>query len=104
MGEERHRKSGKEGEEKMKLETEKMEIVVYTQKHRIEGQVHVRQGSRFSDFFSADAQKFISVTDAKIFDLETGAKLYEARFLQLNRENIIMALPADQIIGREGSC
>ena len=84
----------------MKIKTEKRAVVVYTDKHRIEGFVHVLPGSRFSDFFSSDARKFLSVTDSKIFDLDTGELLYEARFMQLNRENVVMAMPADQIIKR----
>lgn len=88
----------RKGEEKMKAETERMAVIVYTAKHRIEGAVHVQPGTRFSDFFSSDARKFLSVTAAKIFDIETGDLLYEAKFLQLNRENVIMAIPADQIV------
>lgn len=76
----------------MKTEKEQIEATLVTDRHRIDGMVHLYQNSRLSDLLNMDMNKreFLPVTDAKIYDLATNELIQELPFLALNRNYIVM--------------
>jgi hypothetical protein len=57
---------------------------------RIEGDLHVLDGSRLTDAINSKTKDFLAVTDATIFDATTSTLLFETPFLALNRDSISM--------------
>jgi tetratricopeptide (TPR) repeat protein len=84
----------------MRTEKDQIEATVVTDRHKIEGRLHLYQNSRLSDLLNMDMNKrdFIPVTDAVIYDLGSGELVQELPFLALNRRFIVMvyATPGDR--------
>ena len=73
---------------------EKLEVVIYTQTHKIVGTIHTMPASRLVDFLNSKAADlFIVVTDAKIYTLPEEKLLQAAEFFAINRKAIIMVFP-----------
>lgn len=62
---------------------------------RIEGDLHVLDGSRLTDSINSKTKDFLAVTDATIYDATTGSLLFETPFLALNRDSISMLFLAE---------
>jgi hypothetical protein len=69
--------------------------MIQTRTHRIHGNIHVRQDQRLKDELDL-TENFIAVTDAVIY-LPDGHVLYKARFLAVQRDEIIWVLPDSEI-------
>lgn len=84
----------------MRTEKDQIEATIVTERHRIEGRLHLYQNSRLSDLLNMDMNKrdFLPVTDAVIYDQVTGELIQELPFLALNRSFIMMvyATPGDR--------
>jgi len=57
---------------------------------RIEGDMHILDGSRLTDSINSKTKDFLAMTDATIFDATTSALLFQTPFLALNRDSISM--------------
>ncbi len=69
-------------------------VVIYTQHHRVEGYLHLRPGSRLTDFLnSAVAGNFMAVTDAKVYSWSEETPLYKADVVDVSRNFIVMVVP-----------
>lgn len=77
-----------------KIEQQAMAVEIFTQRLRIHGTIHVRKGSRLSDFANAH-KDFIPVTQVQVAALADGRFLYEARFMSLNWQHVVAILPTD---------
>lgn len=73
---------------------EKLEVVIYTQTHKIVGVVHTMPASRLVDFMnSKGADLFIVVTDANVYILPEEKLLQSANFFAVNKKAIMMVFP-----------
>jgi len=77
---------------------EKTEVIIFTQSHRIEGEIHLYPGSRLTDFMQAKTEYgFIAVTNTKIYPLGGETPLYSVGFISLNRHFIVMIFPKSEV-------
>jgi hypothetical protein len=67
---------------------DKVQVVVYMDDWRIEGDLHVLADSRLTDALNARMKDFLAVTDAKIFDARTGELLKTVSWVDINRASI----------------
>jgi hypothetical protein len=74
---------------------ERVGVVAIVGTWRVEGCMHVLAGSRLTDSLNSRATDFLALTDAKVFDVASGALLMETPYLALNRESITMVLNAE---------
>ena len=86
----------------LKMEKAKMEAVLYTQQLRIEGEVHILEGERFTDFMNAEPRfrtrhDFMPVTNSKVYSLSEERLLYETSFLNVNKDCIVVASPKNLV-------
>jgi len=82
----------------LKMEKAKIEATLYTQHLMIEGEVHIMEGERFTDFMNAEPRfqtrhDFIPVTNSKVYSLPEDKLLYETSFLNVNKDCIVVASP-----------
>ena len=82
----------------VKVEKAKIEAVIYTQQLRIEGEVYILEGERFTDFMNTESRfqtryDFIPVTNSKVYSLTEDKLLYETPFLNVNKTFIVVASP-----------
>ena len=78
----------------LKVEKSKIEAVIYTQQYRIEGEVYVPKGSRFTDFVSAETRYgSIPATNCKVYTLAEDKLLHTVPLLNINKNFIVMAFP-----------
>ena len=78
----------------VKVEKATVDVIVFTQQHRIEGKAHLFPGGRLTDFMNAPAGfGFIPITDAKIYSLATGKLLYNVDLLNINKNLVVLAFP-----------
>lgn len=74
-------------------------VIIQTLTHKITGEIHVRPNHRLVDEVNFP-ETFIVVTDAMVVNLK-GEPLYRAKFLSLNKAQIVWVIPADEMT--EGS-
>lgn len=80
--------------EALKVTKEKAEVIVYTQQHRIEGQIHLHPGSRLTDFMNVKTGLgFMPITNAKVYTLSGEKLLHTADLLDINKNLVVMILP-----------
>ena len=73
---------------------EKLDVVIYTQTHKIIGTVHTMPASRLVDFMNSKrADLFIVVTDANVYILPEEKLLQSADFFATNKKAIMMVFP-----------
>jgi hypothetical protein len=71
-----------------------IDVIIFTQQHRIEGKAHLSSGGRFTDFMNAPTRLgFIPITDAKIYSLATDKLLYSIDLLNINKNLVVLAFP-----------
>lgn len=73
--------------------------VIRTEDELIMGYLHVRPIVRMLDEL-LNAEKFIAVTDATVFDGE-GNTLFRTKFMAVNRESVVYIIPREEIIDSE---
>jgi hypothetical protein len=73
---------------------EKLEVVIYSQTHKIIGSVHTMPAHRLIDFLNSKATDlFIIVTDANIYTLPEEKLLQAVDFFAINKKAIMMVFP-----------
>lgn len=78
----------------LKAKRDRVEVMIYTQNHRVEGEVHTQPGGRLTDFVNSRGdQSFIPVTNAKVYDMSGEKQLFTADFLAVNKNGISMIFP-----------
>ena len=73
---------------------EKLEVVIYTQTHKIIGTVHIMPAQRLVDFLNSKvADHFIVVTDANVYTLPEEDLLQAADFFAINKKAVMVVFP-----------
>ncbi len=73
-----------------KLSKDKMDVIIRTDQHKIEGSIHKFQNTRLLDMLNKSQGSFIPVSDAHIYSLDTGKLIFESSFLALNMSKIVL--------------
>ncbi len=74
---------------------EQIRVMIATTVYRIEGQMHVIEGSRLTDALNSKSKDFFAVTDATVFALSGDQPLWNAGYVAVNRESIALIVPLD---------
>lgn len=77
------------------LKTEKIKVIVYTSRFRIEGYLHKVPGSRLTDVLNVKVRDFLAMTEAKIRTLDGVAVIAEVPYLAVYRDSIIAVHPVE---------
>lgn len=72
---------------------DKTEVIICTQDFRIHGKVALVPGARLTDYI-VEANQFIAVTDVEMKDAQ-GNLILHTPFLDINRDHIVVILPAE---------
>lgn len=73
------------------IQKKKVDVVVQTITHRIQGVLHIHPDERMKDELDK-ANPFVAITNASILD-EQGNELYRSDFLAIHRDQIVWILP-----------
>lgn len=72
------------------VKKEKIDAVIRTANEKIEGIIFKLPQNRLLDMLNQDSGPFIPVTSAKVSHIVTGRLMYEARFLAVNKNSIVI--------------
>ncbi len=79
----------------MHVPKEKIKVTILVDRFRIVCEMYKYPGARLLDIVNIKDTAFIPVTDADIFSLADGKKLYTATFLGINRNAINFFFPME---------
>ncbi len=69
-------------------------VVVLTSEYKITGFIDLMPGSRLTDYITS-ARSYFAMTDAIVEDVRTGKAMFRGKFIDINRDSVVMILPAD---------
>lgn len=69
-------------------------VVVLTSEYKISGFIDLMPGSRLTDYITS-ARSYFAMTDAVVEDVRTGQAMFRGKFVDINRNSVVMILPAD---------
>ena len=69
------------------------EVIIFTDQFKIEGEVHLIEGERITDFMRTGNSSFLPVTNATISSIYSSMVLVKAEFVSLNRDKVILLVP-----------
>lgn len=72
------------------VKKEKVSAIIRTANEKIEGTIFKLPQNRLLDMLNHDSGTFIPVTSAKVFHIATGALLFEAEFLAINKNSVVL--------------
>ncbi len=72
---------------------DRSEVVMFTKDYRIRGKVSLVPGARLTDYM-VEAHQFMAVTEVEVRDRQ-GNFLLKTPFLDINRDHIVLILPAE---------
>jgi len=78
--------------ERMAAEDHRKKLTIFANGFRIKGHGHMVPGSRVTDYAN-DSSAFIALTDAEVWETETGRKLASAPFMNVGRDSIEIIIP-----------
>lgn len=70
------------------------EVVVLTSEYKITGFIDLMPGSRLTDYITS-ARSYFAMTDVIVEDVRTGQAMFKGKFIDINRDSVVMILPAD---------
>lgn len=70
------------------------EVEIMLSQYRITGKVHMHPGQRLSDFING-VKDFVPVTEAKIFDKDSGKEISAMSLLEINVHQIHLMYPVE---------
>ena len=82
----------------MNEQTDKTKVIILTTNHRIKGNISLYSNVRLTDYI-VEAKPFIAVTDAEVKDIN-GYLIFNASFLNVQKDRIEIIVPADRIADR----
>jgi hypothetical protein len=71
-------------------------VIVLTKRYKITGHIDLMPGARLTDYIAA-IKSFFAVTDAVVEDINTGKVIFRGEFIDINRKNVEIILPADAL-------
>lgn len=76
---------------------DQVRCVIVTGGWRIEGDMHILSGSRMTDSLNSKAKDFIAVTNAVVFEADSGRELYRTPYAAVNRDTISVVFPIEDV-------
>lgn len=76
-------------------------VIIQTITHRISGNIHIRPDERIKDELDR-VETFIAVTEPIVWDAE-GKEIETAKFIMVNRHQIIWVLPVGEAANQSSS-
>ena len=70
-------------------------VMVITKDHRIEGDMHVLEGSRLLDSLNSRSKDFYAMTSARIYRLEDDVRVGSPAFVAVARDRITAIFPVE---------
>ncbi|MBN2645102.1 MAG: hypothetical protein JXR59_06485 [Desulfuromonadaceae bacterium] len=71
-------------------------VVILTHNYRVVGRIYIKKGCRLTDMV-CDARPFIAVTEAQVWERQSGNSLFSAGFINVSRDEIEIILLADEV-------
>ncbi len=81
----------------MHVPKERVKVTILVDRFRVVGDMYKYPGARLLDLVNIKDTAFIPVTDADIYSLADGKKLYRAAFLGINRNAVNFFFPMEDI-------
>jgi hypothetical protein len=72
---------------------DRVNVVIATPVYRVEGEMYVLAGSRLTDALNSKAKDFFAITDAQVFNVNTGELLYKTEYIAVSRRSIVAIFP-----------
>jgi len=69
-------------------------VVVLTNEYKITGVIDLMPGSRLTDYITS-VRSYFAMTDVMVEDVRTGKAMFRGKFVDVNRDSVVMILPAD---------
>ena len=69
---------------------EKIDAIIRTSSENIEGTIFKIPETRLLDMLNHESEGFIPVSAAKVFHLSTGKLMFEAEFLAVNKNHVVV--------------
>jgi hypothetical protein len=69
-------------------------VVVLTSEYKISGYIDLMPGSRLTDYITS-ARSYFAMTDAVVEDVRTSKIMFRGKFIDINRDSVVMILPAE---------
>lgn len=76
----------------IKIQKEKLHVILMTDQYKIEGEFHVVAGGRLLDEINKE-RDFLPLTNVTIYDIEGGNPLDTVEFLAVNKRNVVFVVP-----------
>ena len=71
-------------------------VMIITKDHRIEGDIHVLEGSRLTDSLNSKNKDFYAITNASIHRVEDDRLVASPPFIVIAREGITAIFPVEE--------
>lgn len=75
-------------------DTTRTAVVVLTSEYKISGFIDLMPGSRLTDYITS-ARSYFAMTEALVEDIRSNKTLFKGKFIDLNRDSVVMILPAE---------
>jgi len=69
-------------------------VVVLTSEYKISGSIDLLPGSRLTDYITS-ARSYFAITEAEVEDVRSGKIMFRGKFVDVNRDSVVMILPAE---------
>lgn len=79
----------------LRIPKERKQVLIYTNNHRIEGEIYLVADSRVSDELNVRAREFIAVTNANIYSTHGDTLLHYSDFVTVNKHAIEVMISQD---------
>ena len=77
-------------------------VVVLTSEYKISGYIDLLPGSRLTDYITS-ARSYFAITEAVVEDVRSGKIMFRDKFVDINRDKVVLLLPADTCEDCRGS-
>ncbi len=72
------------------VKKEKIDAVIRTASENIQGTIFKIPQTRLLDMLNHESESFIPVSSAKVFHVSTGKLMFEAEFLAVNKNHVVV--------------
>ena len=85
----------------LRIPKDRKQVIIYTNNHRIEGEIYLVADSRLTDELNVRAKEFFAVKNAKVYSLHGDTFMHSVDFLTVNKNSIEMVLNFDSPAAQE---
>ncbi|MCE5203359.1 MAG: hypothetical protein ABFC80_04840 [Coriobacteriales bacterium] len=71
-------------------------VMVITKDHRIEGDMHVLEGSRLTDSLNSRGKDFYALTNARIYKIASDELIASPEYVAVARDGMTAVFPVDR--------